>query len=220
MRAAVAAAPDLRVLVARRRAQEREPGVREVMPAVGRAVGLLGPVDAGSRRGRCPRGRVVGHHVHGPTTRAAEASRNADQRCDVGGIEDERHALVAIALAGRAQPARPAGPRRVEPSRATVPRSPGQRMTGRVRLDSGDQAELGDEAVVVGGELAVQPGREGVGRPARAPAAAAASSRHRALSANHGNAQAPTSCPAASAITWLFADEPRLRNAARYCWCQ
>ena len=28
------------------------------------------------------------------------------------------------------------------------------------------------------------------------------------------------SCPAASAIRWLLADDPRLSNAARYCWCQ
>ena len=44
--------------------------------------------------------------------------------------------------------------------------------------------------------------------------------RHRSLSGNHGKAQLATSCPAASAITWLLADEPRLGNAARYCWCQ
>ena len=37
---------------------------------------------------------------------------------------------------------------------------------------------------------------------------------------NHGNAQLAASCPAASAITWLLADEPRLSNAARYSWCQ
>ena len=41
--------------------------------------------------------------------------------------------------------------------------------------------------------------------------------RQRSLSGNHGKAQLATSCPAASAITWLLADEPRLGNAARYC---
>ena len=34
--------------------------------------------------------------------------------------------------------------------------------------------------------------------------------RQRSLSENHGKAQLATSCPAASAITWLLADEPRL----------
>ena len=44
--------------------------------------------------------------------------------------------------------------------------------------------------------------------------------RQRALSANHGNAQLPASNPAASAIKWLLADDPRLSNFARYSWCQ
>ena len=87
-------------------------------------------------------------------------------------------------------------------------------------LDGGQQPELGDEALVVRGQLAVDPGRERVARPARAPAAGRRSRRQRALSGNHGKAQLATSCPAASAMTWLLADEPRLRNAARYCWCQ
>ena len=56
--------------------------------------------------------------------------------------------------------------------------------------------------------------------PVRARAARRTSRRQRSLSGNHGNAQLATSCPAASAMTWLLADEPRLRNAARYCWCQ
>ena len=44
--------------------------------------------------------------------------------------------------------------------------------------------------------------------------------RQRSLSANHGKAQLATSCPAASAMTWLLADEPRLLKPSRYCWCQ
>ena len=44
-----------------------------------------------------------------------------------------------------------------------------------------------------------------------------AARRHRPLSGNHGKAQLATSWPAASAMTWLLAEEPRLRNAARYC---
>ena len=39
--------------------------------------------------------------------------------------------------------------------------------------------------------------------------------RQRSLSGNHGKAQLATSCPAASAMTWLLADEPRLRNAGQ-----
>ncbi len=46
-----------------------------------------------------------------------------------------------------------------------------------------------------------------------------AAARHRSLVSNHGNPQLATSCPAASAITWLLADEPRLWNVARYFWC-
>ena len=56
--------------------------------------------------------------------------------------------------------------------------------------------------------------------PAPAPAAArprAASARSRGT---RGTRRLATSCPAASAITWLLADEPRLRKPARYCWCQ
>ena len=41
-----------------------------------------------------------------------------------------------------------------------------------------------------------------------------ASARQRAAAGNQANAQAATSCPAASAMTWLFAEEPRLGKAA------
>ena len=44
-------------------------------------------------------------------------------------------------------------------------------------------------------------------------------SRHSTLSAYQGKAHAATKSPAASAMTWLLADEPRLRKAARCSWC-
>ncbi len=48
-----------------------------------------------------------------------------------------------------------------------------------------------------------------------------ASARQRAEDGNHPNAQDAASCPAASATTWLLADEPRLGNAAsQRWWCQ
>ncbi len=45
-----------------------------------------------------------------------------------------------------------------------------------------------------------------------------ASARHRAESGNQSKAQAAANCPAASAITWLFAEEPRLGKAASQRW--
>ena len=98
-----------------------------------------------------------------------------------------------------------------QPPAVVADREPGGR-----RLDCGEEPELDDEAVVVRGELAVDPRRERVVASVRFSSSAADSRRHRSLSANHGNAQLAASCPAASAIRWLLADEPRLSNAARY----
>ncbi len=48
-----------------------------------------------------------------------------------------------------------------------------------------------------------------------------ASARHRGEYGNQPNAQDAASCPAASATAWLFAEEPRLGNAAsQRWWCQ
>ena len=82
---------------------------------------------------------------------------------DIRRIEDEHHALVVVTLPRWSQ--RVVDDRRgdVDGAREQGPGARAERMTGRVRLESGVQAELGDEAVVVGRELAVHTGRERVG---------------------------------------------------------
>ena len=102
-------------------------------------------------------------------------------------------------------------------SRSQVDRA--HRVTAGVGLDRRQEPELGDRST---GNPRRARGRCRTGRccgPARARAARRRCAATARSHGNHGNAQLATSCPAASAMTWLLADEPRLRNAARYCWC-
>ena len=158
--------------------------------------------DRGRRDRSLPATRARGRR------RRAPSDRNADQ-WSTPVVEDEHQALVAVALPRWSQ--RGVDDRRggVDGAREQSPGARAERMTGRVRLESGVQAELGDEAVVVGRELAVEPGREGVGGELPLQQGCRVGPPARAL-ANQGNAQAATSWPAASAMTWLLADEPRL----------
>ena len=82
----------------------------------------------------------------------------------MGVVEDERPALVAVSLPWRMA-------RHVEHGGGGVERSPEQgaspfvqRVPRGLRLHDGHQPQLGDEPVVVGGELAVDAARERVGR--------------------------------------------------------
>ncbi len=88
-------------------------------------------------------------------------------------------------------------------------------MTVSVGLDGGHQPELEDETVVVGRQLPVQTVVEGVGGQLALQQGSCALVATGTLRAYQGKAHAATSRPAASAMTWLLADEPRLGKAAR-----
>ena len=199
------------------------------MPASGKARGAgvgRAPIsgrraasDAEQRRRR--RRAVVGGHQaqaseHGRARRPAARPHGSVS----GSSSDQRASLVPVALPRRRARLRPAGrPRRPAIAASSAPRVAGRAGARSVRLDGGDQAELGDEPVVVGGQLAVHPAREGVGGELALELARRRPRASASLSAYHGKAQAAASRPAASATTWLLADEPRLRKAARYSWC-
>ena len=136
--------------------------------------------------------------------RARQAARRAPRRSRPAGAAAPAHR--------RARPWHPS-------SRTAVSSRVAHRCARRRRLDGGEEPELGYEPVVVRGQLSVDPGRERVAVEF-ALEQRGDSCRHRPLSGNHGNAQLAASCPAASAITWLFAEDPLLSNAARYSWCQ
>ena len=162
VRAAVAAAPDLGPL-ALGRAQDVEPGIRERPGCYRRTV------DNRLRRGERPQERA--HHTRGdrgPPVAGSESGRTAAQQdrpgIGVGVVEDERAALVAVSLPWRMA-------RHVEHGGGGVERSPEQgaspfvqRVPRGLRFHDGHQPQLGDEPVVVGGELAVDAARERVGR--------------------------------------------------------
>ena len=146
---------------------------------------------------------AAGRSTAARPARARRATRLRTRRCDRAAT---RQAPKTAARRGRAAPAhgsasgssttsaRPSSPspwrgaRPVASTRAAAASSMraaarqvavGQRVTRGVGLDGGDQAELGDEPVVVGGELAVDAAGEGVGAAARARSCAAASARQR-----------------------------------------
>ena len=158
--AAVAAAPDLRPVRAVR-AQDVQAGVREGAGSGGRSTGHSWPGSEGAEQRTGDAG--VDHRPPGARADGAGAAGEEHRpRVGVGLVEDERSALVPVSL-----PRRAAG--RVEHCcgrvqgtgeeaegllAERVPRGPG--------LDEAHEPELGDEAVVVGGQLPVETAREGV----------------------------------------------------------
>ena len=189
-------------------------------------------------QGRCagrPAGTGRGRRRQRPDQRAGHVRRHRPATSPAGRTARRRGPAVPATgsapgrRAARARPSSPSpcrGGRSRSSSSAAAPStmraqqlpwSPGPAGRRRLRLGRGQQAELGDEAVVVGGQLAVQPAAVTCCAPARPLSSAAESRRQRGVSVNHGNAQLATSWPAASAMTWLLAEEPRLRKAARYC---
>ena len=137
---------------------------------------------------------------------------------------------------GRRRPAR--GPRRRRPAAAGVPatssiaapassiramrchvpacepdaraRRPRRRRQSRARGRSGGSRVASSR---------LTPAGEGVGGQLPFAGARRRRAATAATAAYQGNAHAAASGPAASAITWLFAEEPRLGKAARYSWC-
>ena len=217
VRPAVAAAPDLRA-VRRAGAQEDHAGVGELP---GRPIR---PIQ--SRRGRpsepsaaaCTLPAIGGHQAGAPRT-ARPPPSGSRPGIAVGVVEDQAPPLVAVALAGRPARRRRASRRRRRASGSTAPRRrsttggparrPRPRRPGRARARSGGSRWPARGSPRSGKVLAAS------SRSSRA----AASSATAALRRYHGKAQAAASRPAASAMTWLFAEEPRLGNAARYSWC-
>ena len=132
---------------------------------LGRTVGDLDA--AAEQRGHDGAGHRAGAgRLRPPRQGADDAGTEVEQlrpRVRLGVVEDEGPALVAVALARRPAGGVGEGGGRVERGGQQRPGGVVQRVAGRVGLGGGDEAELGDEAVVVGGQLAVDPAGEGVG---------------------------------------------------------
>ena len=213
----VAAAPYLGRF-APRRPEDRYPGILETGRALtgrgSRACYQTGRRPAHCpRRGRCPATSQAGRRAR-HQARAALASDYARVRQGVP------RALRRNPPAGAAVSVRRRGPPCCPPSRtAAVPRVDADRYARGVSLDRGEKTELGHEAVIVRGQLAVDSRREGVvGKLAFEQPRPIG--RHRPLSVNHGNAQLAASCPAGLGDDVIVGGRPRLSKAARYCWCQ
>ena len=151
--AAVAATPDLGPLAPGR--------AQDVSPASANARGAT----ADGRRlapsaGGLPQERA--HHTRGrPGTTRAGSERRTEPEQDhhgigVGVVEDERPALVAVSCRGGRPHVEQAAAASRDARRAGASRFV-QRGPRGLRFHDGHQPQLGDEAVVVGGELAVDP---------------------------------------------------------------
>ena len=221
MRTSVAAAPDLGLVRPWRGTKQRQTGVCEVRWAFRRP-----PFDLSGTTAE-----PSDDDAHGGRACRWPPRRRLHQRCPCG---EKRGPAVDRRWVDQQRPPSSPSPWRGEPPccvedggcgvqhrRRGAPRSPG-RADGHTASHStaARSAELGDESVILRGLLTVEAAREGVAGAARPRAGDAALTRHFSLSSNQSKAQLATSCPAASAITWLLADEPRLLKAARYCWCQ
>ena len=221
VRAAVAPAPDLGALLPVR-AEQRSSRRRRSATAAARACPRMsrgaGRQGADERAARAPAGDG-GHQSSRPKSASPSASSDG-QRLGTGASSSSARPSSASPWRGGAQPLVDQGRRAVRHRAQPLPGDGAQRVAAALGLDRGEEARARRRST---GSPRRARGRCPTGRccgPARARAARADLRRQRSLSGNHGNAQLATSCPAASAMTWLLADEPRLRNAARYCWCQ
>ena len=114
-----------------------------------------------ARRGRPPGGRTEQRRAGGQQGGPAVVA---------GPVQQQAVAVVGVALAGRAQAHVDDGGQGVGHAPQGVPDLAAERMAGQLALEGGGQAELEHEAVVVGGQLAVQAAGERL--PARARAGA------------------------------------------------
>ena len=197
------------------------------MPASGKSRGAAvgRPVDHRPRspssdaeeRARHARPATAGHQGRAPTTPAPRPGAAAHGSAS-GSSSDQRAALVAVALAGgstRGVEQGRGGVERRAPAASQVASPSG--CPAASASDGGHEPELGDEAVVVGGQLAVDAAGEGVGgqlpfaaRGGRVAAPPLALGEPREGAGRRPAGRRPRRS------TWLLADEPRLRKAARY----
>ena len=159
-------------------------------------------------------GSTLGHHPGASNRPSPMASRPGHP---VGGrrIEDKSLPVVSVSLARTAKGHVHRGRHHVEHS---VQQRPGVHRQGASRpisLCCCDRRQFGDEAVIFEGHLSIDAARESVFSASSRSRTLAASPPQRALSVNQSKASAATRRPAASAMTWLLADDPRLRNDAR-----
>ena len=135
-------------------------------------------------------------------------------------VEQHHSSLVGIALARRAHPLVHQRGHGVGHRAEQLPGRAAHRRARRRRFDRGEEPELRHEAVVVGGELAVDPGRERVVRQlalkqrAASPAASARSPGTTGTRSWRPAARPPRRSRGCSPTS------PWLSNAARYSWCQ
>ena len=183
-------------------------GVAGRMSAASSGVRTSVPVTAGHQASR-PNSGVPGGQQRGPAVGARA-------------VHDQTVAVVGVALARRPQPVvhdgreRVGHPQQHQPGRRRAPARPAASASAAAA-----RPELQHQSVVLGGQLAVEPGARRCCGAAARPATAARSARQRGDSGNQSNAQAAANCPAASAMTWLFAEDPRLGKAAsQRWWCQ
>ena len=141
------------------------------------------PRPASRRRARCPRPGIAGHQASRPETAPRVPAATASGARSGASSSSARPLSPSPWRGGRSRSSSKAAPRR--PSRNALPRRRAQRCTGRPRFDGGEQPELGDEGLVVGGQLPVDPARERVARelafeqPRRLPPPAALSGKPR-----------------------------------------
>ena len=159
VRAAVAPAPDL---VLPGRAQQRHSRVSEPRrPLTGPALDIV----LGARQGADDRAARVGRRPWPPVQPTDERVGQRQQRRPAVGrrsVEQQPAAFVGIALARRAQALVDQGRRAVRHRAQPFPGGRAERMTARLGLDGREEPELGDEALVVRGELPADTRREGV----------------------------------------------------------
>ena len=123
----------------------------------------LRPGPAGERSGGEPRpqggARVAARHGRPPGGRAEQRRAGGQQggpAVVAGPVQQQAVAVVGVALAGRAQAHVDDGGQGVGHAPQGVPDLVAERMAGQLALQGGGQAELEHEAVVFGGQLAVQ----------------------------------------------------------------
>ena len=147
-------------------AQDRDAGVGEVARPRGRSPRCRARAaeQAGEGGARPPSAGSRATSRSAPTTELPQSRRPGHGRV-LGAVEDQAPPLVAVSLARRAH-------RSTSSMRRGGVEARGQPDPHRGRqvgpsdggLDRRDRDELGDEAVVVGGQLAVHAVREGVGQ--------------------------------------------------------
>src|ERR1700761_3263426 len=148
--------------VAPRRAEDRYPGILEV----GRALtGSTGDVMFAAHQGADQHTGRAGTGARPPVKPTEERVTKREQRWPAvvpGSVKEHDAPFVGIALPGRLYPFVYEGRHAVRHRAQQPPCIGADRCTRGVSLDRGKKTELGHEAVIVRGELAVDPRGKGV----------------------------------------------------------